>query len=674
MAVTRVTINSHEPFAEGRSFGAVGAYELLGGTLEFAVDPNHADNSRITDIELAPRDASGLVTFNSNFRLLRPVDPVRGNRRLLLDVPNRGRGPILRNFNDAPDVPADKPLQPGNGFLMHQGFTIVWCGWQHDSPNAPGVLRLNTPEAVTSEGRVSGRLMVTFQNNGPSQVQYLADRIHVAYPTNDLNDRDAFLTVQNYEDGPEEIVPRSDWSFAKLEDGQPVPDASHIYMASGFVPGKVYQLVYSTTGAPIVGLGLLATRDCASFLRYATAEEGNPCADGPDAQGIQHAYAFGSSQSGRFLRDLLHLGLNLDEQGRTVFDGLIPHVAGAKHGEFNHRFAQPSSQASRSPNSLFPYSDLPQTDTETGRTDGVLARLAEKGALPKVIYTYTSSEYWAGGGCLTHVDLEGTQDLEVPPSVRIYQFGRVQHPLPSPELRQFDPGNGAHGQHYFNTVDYRPLLRAALVSLDRWVTTGEPAPPSKHPHLVDGTAVPPEQTASTFSSIPGVTFPRAFRQFTRLDFGPQPGVATNHPPKIGAPYPNLVPAVDKDGNETCGLIMPQAAVPLATYTGWNTRDAAIGGEGHILSSGGATGGTLAGSTIPFAATKAEREATGDPRLSIEERYPSKEAYLQLVQAEAERMVAEGYLLTEDLDTIQQQAANLYEQIATKVREPQLADD
>ena len=669
MAVTRMTIESEESLAGGQIFGDTGPYEMLSGILEFAVDPDHPDNALITDIGLAPRDDSGSVTFRSNFRILRPVDLTRGNRRLLLDVPNRGRGPILRNFNDAPDVAADAPPQPGNGFLMRQGYTIIWCGWQHDAPDAPGVLRLDAPEAVTAQGRISGRLMVTFQNNAPSQVQYLADRIHMAYPTNDLKDPNAFLTVQDYEDGPEAIVPRSEWSFSKLEDGRPMPDASHVHMAAGFVPGKVYQLVYSTTGAPIGGLGLLATRDFASFLRYSHVEDGNPC---PGA--FDYSYAFGSSQSGRFLRVLLHLGLNRDEQGRTVFDGLIPHVAGAKHGEFNNRFAQPSSQASRSPNNQFPFTDMPQTDPETGLTDGILVRLAERGTFPKVLYTYTSSEYWGGGGCLTHINLEGKQDLEVPPSVRVYQFGRVQHPLPSPELRYFDPGNGSHGNHYFNNIDYRPLLRAALVALDKWVTTGEPAPPSKHPRLDDGTAVAPGQTASTFADIPGVTFPRAFRQFTRLDFGPQPGVATNHPPKIGGRYPNLVPAVDQDGNETCGVIMPQAAVPLATYTAWNTRHEDIGGEGHILSSGGATGGTLVGSTIPFAATKAERDAMGDPRFSIEERYASKEAYLQQVLVEAEKMVAEGYLLAEDLPTVSQQASVHYDQIAGRIREPQPADD
>ena len=669
MAVSRITIESHEPFAGGQPFGDAGSYELLAGTFDFTVDPTHPDNARITDIELAPRDASGHVAFSSNFRLLRPVDPAKSNRRLLLDVPNRGRGPILRNFNDAPDVAADAPLQPGNGFLMRQGYTIIWCGWQHDSPKSPGVLRLNAPEAVTGQGRITGRLMFTFLNNAPGQVQYLADRIHTAYPTNSLEDPDAFLTVQDYEDGPESIVPRDQWSFAKLENGQPVPDATHVYMESGFEPGKVYQLIYSTTGAPIGGLGLLATRDCASFLRYASSEEGNPA-----AQAFDYAYAFGSSQSGRFLRVLLHNGLNLDEQGRTVFDGLIPHVAGAKHGEFNNRFAQPSSQASRSPNNLPPYSDLPQTDPETGVTDGVLMRLAERGALPKVIYTYTSSEYWAGGGCLTHIDLEGKRDLDVPDNVRIYQFGRVQHPLPSSELRHFDPGNGAHGQHYFNTVDYRPLLRAALVSLDRWVSSDEPAPPSQHPRLDDGTAVAPSKLADTFSSIPGVSFPRAFRQFTRLDFGPKQGVATNHPPRIGGPYPNLVPAVDGDGNETCGLTMPQASVPLATYTGWNVRHADIGGEGHILSTGGATGGTLVGSTIPFAGSKAEREAAGDPRLSLEERYASVEDYLRQVRTEAEKMVNRGYLLPEDVSRIEEQASRHYEQIAGRAREPQPADD
>ena len=562
MAVTKVLVTSRRPFAQEKTFGNVGPYEQLDGTVYFAVDPNHPANSVITDLKLASRDVNGRVQFSADWRLLRPVEPQRGNHRLLFDILNRGRGPVLRNINSAPDVLPTEPLDPGNGFLMRQGYTVAWCGWQHDVPDAPGLMRIRAPEAVTPEGPISGKIVVTFVPDAPTSVQYLADRIHRAYPTHQLDDQDAVLTEQDHEDAPERIIPRDQWDFARLDGGRVVPDASHVYLSSGFRPGKVYQVIYTTMGAPISGCGLLATRDLGSFLKYGTAGQGNPCAGD-----LEYAYSFGVSQSGRFLRHFLYFGLNQDEQDRMVFDGLIPHVGGGKHGEFNHRFAQPSSQAARSPNSQFPYSDVAQTDPETGRTAGLLARLAAQGKVPKVMHTYTSSEYWGGHGALVHIDLTGSHDLEVPESVRIYHFGGCQHPMGTFPLQDKDARQGARGQQPFNWADYRPLLRATLVNLDRWVTSGEVAPASRYPRLDAGTAVSPERVAGVFKSIPGVNFPEPVRRFNRLDFGPEEGIATTVPPKVGKPYPCLVPAVDQDGNEVCGVLLPYQTVPLATLDG-----------------------------------------------------------------------------------------------------------
>jgi hypothetical protein len=655
MAVTKLLIMSRRPFAEEKAFGQVGPYEQLDGTVSFAVDPTHPANQLITDLKLAPRDVSGRVHFSADWRLLRPVEPQRGNHRLLFDILNRGRGPGLRNLNSAQDVAPTEPLDPGNGFLMRQGYTVAWCGWQHDVPDTPGLMRLRAPEALTLDGPISGKITVTFQPTTSACVQFLADRLHRPYPTNNLEDRDAMLTEQDHEDASERIIPREQWSFARLENGCVVPDAAHVYMASGFVPGKVYQVIYTTTGAPIVGCGLLATRDMGSFLKYGSAREGNPCAGD-----LQYAYSFGVSQSGRFLRHFLYLGLNQDEQDRTVFDGLIPHVAGGKHGEFNHRFAQPSSQASRSPNNLFPYSDAEQTDPETDRTGGLLSRLAAKGKVPKVMHTYTPSEYWGGHGALVHIDVTGSRDLDVPEAVRIYHFGGTQHPVGTFPPQDTDARQGYRGQHPFNWTDYRPLLRAALVNLDRWVTHGEPAPPSSHPRLDNGTAVPPEQLAATFRAIPGVNLPEPLRRFERLDFGPQPGIATHVPPMSMKPYPRLVPAVDQDGNEVCGILLPFQTVPLATHTGWNLRHPDIGGAGQTLASGGASGGTLIGATIPFPATREARQATGDPRRAIAERYTSKADYLEQVRRAAQDLVQARYLLAEDVDEIIGQAAQHYD--------------
>ncbi|MDQ3828274.1 MAG: alpha/beta hydrolase domain-containing protein, partial [Candidatus Tectomicrobia bacterium] len=538
MAVTALEIKTRKPFAQGIAFGDIGAYEQLDGTVHFAVDPDHPRNAGITDLTRAPRNGHGLVQCSADFRILQPVARQHGNRRLLLDIVNRGNPTVLTNFNSAVGR-----MEPGNGFLMRQGYTVVWCGWQDDVPATPGLIRINVPEAVDAGGQpISGKIAVTFQPDAHVRVQLLSDRLHRPHPAHDPNERDATLTVQDHEDAPAHTIPRQEWSFARPEGDRVVPDATHIYLASGFLPGKVYRVVYTTVGAPVIGLGLLAARDMVSFLRYGAASEGNPCAGH-----TQYAYSFGRSQSGRFLRHFLYLGLNEDERERIVFDGLIPLVAGGGRGEFNQRFGQPSNTNKYSVKNLFPFHDTIQTDPETGRTDGLLARLAARGKRPKVFFINTSAEYWGGHAALTHTDLDGKHDLAPSEGVRIYHFAGTQHSPGNLLLTDSGAADDSRGQQRPNSVDYRPLLRAALVNLDRRVTLGENPPPSLHPRLDDGTAVPPEQTSPTFQAIPGVQFPAHLRSIARLDFGAgtDEGVTTLLPPKVGKPYPNLVSAVDE---------------------------------------------------------------------------------------------------------------------------------
>ena len=649
MAVTALEIKTCSPFAQGKTFGDVGPYQQLDGTVHFAVDPNRPANAGIADLQRAPRDAHGLVRCSADVRLLQPVALQRGNQRLLLDIVNRGNPTVLTNFNSAVGR-----LEPGNGFLMRQGYTVVWCGWQDDVPATPGLIRIDVPEAVDADGKpLAGKIAVTFQPDTRVHVQLLSDRLHRPHPARDLDDHDATLTVQDHEDAPPHTIPRQQWSFARLEGGRVVPDATHVHLASGFVPGKVYQVVYTTVGAPVIGMGLLAVRDMVSFLRYGSAQEGNPCAGH-----IQYTYSFGRSQSGRFLRHFLYLGLNQDEQDRTVFDGLIPLVAGGGRGEFNQRFGQPSNANKYSVKNLFPFHDTTQTDPDTGRTDGLLARLAARGKLPKIFFINTSAEYWGGHAALTHTDLDGKRDLAPSEAVRIYHFTGTQHGPGNLLLTDTGAADDSRGQHRPNSVDYRPLLRAALVNLDRWVTEGHAPPPSRHPRLDAGTAVPPAHTASTFQAMPEVHFPAHLRSIARLDFGPgvDDGITTLLPPKVGKPYANLVSAVDEGGNELAGIRLPDISVPLATYTGWNVRHPDIGGPGQTLS--------LLGSTIPFPATRAERQASGDPRPAIAERYASKEDYLRRVKHAAEALVQQGYLLAEDLPTVTDQAAQRYDLFRT----------
>ena len=676
MPVTRLEITSQRPFADGQPFGNVGAYTQIDGTAHFAVDPLHPANETIADIKLAPRNADGLVEFSADFRILRPDDPGKGNHRLLLDVLNRGKALALRNINSAPDIAPDSPMDPGNGFLMRQGYTIVWCGWQHDVPDTQGLLRIHVPEAMEDGKPVSGRIVVTFQPNGVVESQYLSDRLHRAYPCNKLEDWESVMTAQEDEDAREQVIPRKQWWFARREDGRLIPDPCYVHLEGGFQPGKVYQVIYTTTGAPIAGLGLAATRDIASCLKYGDA----PALTLPRGEReLERAYAFGVSQSGRFLRSFLYHGLNYDESGRAVFDGFMPHVAGGKRGEFNQRFAQPSSQATRSVNSLFPFADAAQTDPDTGLTDGLLSRLAQictrdGGELPKVMYTYTSSEYWAGHGALVHTDVEGQQDVEPPDAVRVYTFAGTQHALGGLPLTDVDPVDGYRGAHSFNCLDYRCLLRAALVNLDQWVSGDEPPPASQYPRIADATATPPAGAAPGLETVPGVKLPQPLRKFTRLDFGSDPGVPSVVPATVGRDYPCLVSQVDADGNELAGIRLPLVTVPLATHLGWNRRHADIGGEGQTLSTGGASGGTLRGSSIPFATTLSEREETGDPRLSIEERYASRQDFLEKIENAARELVADGYLLEEDVEPLVAQAAEHYEAMAGSLAEAQPVAD
>ena len=336
MAVTKLLITSRQPFAEGQAFGDVGTYEQLDGVAYFAVDPTDDANRLITDIERAPRDPSGRVAFTADIRILRPVAPQQGNHRLLVDIPNRGRGLALRNLNSAPDVPAGNPLHPGNGFLMQQGYTVVACACQHDVPDVPGILRLRVPEAMDADGPISGKLVVTFQLNAPAQTQVLANGPHRPHPTWDLDDSDAVLTEQEHEDAPERIIPRDQWYFARLQDDRVVPDARTSTWPRAFSPARSTKSFTPPLAPRWAASGLLATRDLVAFLKHETTAD-NPCAGD-----VEYAYTLGVSQSGRFLRHFLYLGLNQDEQDRMVFDGLIPHVAGGKT-----RRVQPPLRAAR---------------------------------------------------------------------------------------------------------------------------------------------------------------------------------------------------------------------------------------------------------------------------------------------------------------------------------------
>jgi Alpha/beta hydrolase domain len=330
---------------------------------------------------LALRDPTGLVRFAADVTILTTRKSERGNSRLFVDIPNRGNRLAMRFLNRAlPAVPGT-PIDPGDGFLMRQGYTVAWCGWQHDVPDVPGLMRAFVPEASAADGGpVRGPIMVSFQPNAASQVQLLSDRAHRPYPAEDLEEAHAALLEREADDAPPTMVPREQWSFARLEGGKLVSDRRYIYLAAGFAPGRLYHVVYTTSDAPVIGLGFLATRDFASFLRHELARPDNPCAGQ-----IQHAHAFGASQSGAYLRQFLYLGLNQDERERLVFDGYLVHIAGGGRGaDFNQRFGQPSNTLRPRMRETPPFTDVPQIDpVKRGKGGGSSTGSGRTGGSPK---------------------------------------------------------------------------------------------------------------------------------------------------------------------------------------------------------------------------------------------------------------------------------------------------
>ncbi len=631
MPVTGFDVRLRRSLAGGKVFGDVGPYEELKGTLRFAIDPKNAANERITDVALAPRDHSGRVEFESDVSILLPVDRRRASGRVMLDVVNRGNTVAVPNFNRAtrPTLVAgadpDPPVDTGDGFLMRRGFVVISCGWQIDLPEVPGLLGLRGPEALDTNGnRITGRVYTQLQTPSPATHLLLSDRGHRPYPAADLDQRDAVLLVRDQPDGDATTIERDRWRFARVSGGKVVPDAHYICLEGGFEKGRLYQVAYTAIGAPVVGLGIAALRDAAAWLKHGTAREGNPA---PDV--LRHVYAYGRSQTGRLLRTLVYNDLNLDEQGREALDGIIANVAGGLRGEFNQRFGQNSKDRPH----MMDYIQ-PATDEELHR------RLTARASKLKVLYTNSSAEYHRGDASLAHTNAEGTRDVPSGPSARVYHFAGTEHglgvwPPTAEKAAAADPSEPPeHSQNIRNTIDYAPLLRACLVNLDRWVTEGVEPPPSRHPRLAEGTAVPFEALHAVFDRIPGAGYPRHHARPCRLDFSALP-------PRPGPACGSLVSAVDADGNEVGGIALPEVAVPLGTHTGWTLRHASIGGQAQRL--------VFAGATIPFACARREREAAGDPRPSIEERYRSREDYLERVRRAGVALVAQRYMLEEDID-------------------------
>jgi len=600
-ALVRMEITSQEDVLGGASFGSTGAYELIRGRAYFAVDPKLSANSRITDIAFAPRNPAGLVEFSADVVLLRPKNPQSGNGTLLVESPNRGGMGMLALYNRASG--SQHPTRPehfGDGYLLREGYTLAWVGWQHDVPKREGLLRAYVPIAKGVDGLVRGEF--TF-STAADRIP-LGDADHLAYPV-----ADAFklsLTVRDSVHGTRLPLAPTEWHL----------DGDAILLKHSAKPGRTYEFIYPGAQPVVAGLGMAAARDFVAFQK----SEGR----------IRFALGVGTSQSAMFLKALLYEGFNADEQGKPVFDGMQPHVAGGRRATFE-RFTQPSRtsgpyrNASFSTTDQFPYSDTETAEPATGRRDSLLLRARAANVVPKIIYTNSSYEYYGSAGALLHTTLDGKQDLPLPATTRLYLLSGAQHGPAS-----FPPKRGP-GQNLPNWNDYKWSLRAILQNLRVWVVDGVPPPPSRYPTLADGTLTRGK--------------PAAYRT-QYLDFGPaylSKAIITQQPPKPGPEYLVLVPTQGDDGNESSGLRMPWVAEPLGVFTGWNLRSAAIGATGELLAQ--------TGSFLPY------------PSAKISAKYGSKAKYVQQVQTAAEKLVNDRLLLPADLPAIVRFSGRIWDWVA-----------
>ena len=655
--ITKIAVQKREPFANGHEFPITGPYEKLIGKAYGEVDPQSPLNKIIVNLDKAPRNLRGRVEYSTDIYILKPVDLLRGNGKIFCDIPNRGSKRILMFMNDAPGSNDPSTLQhAGNAFLMRRGYTVVWLGWQGDLIERPNALVARVPIA-TNNGReivrdVRTEIVVT-EEHMYSQLLSGDARV-MPYEAATTDKARASLTVREKSYGRRTPIPNSEWEFASCaRDAETAellrtPSSKHLCVLSGFRPGHIYEFIYPAKNPLVLGLGFAATRDLISFLRYERKDRtgtANPLLSATDKPSMNRAYAWGRSQSGRFLRDLLYHGFNQDELGRQVFDAISPHAAGGGRTFLNYEFSRPITSSQQHSDQLdpeiFPFAYSVLRDPQTGRKDGILKRRKTD---PYVVHTQTSTEYWQKRGSLAHTDGKG-RDVPLPKNVRMYLIASAQHNT----LAGAVPKRG-NCQQLTNPMSINAALRALVVAMDRWVSEGAPPPPSQIPRVAEGTLVRPSRRSTGFPRIPEVGYLGLYNRQLFLDYGPnlQRGLIEIHPPKpIGnGAYTILVPHVDRDGNDRAGIRLPAILVPLATHTGWNLQRKGLA-ENELCG--------LLGSYIPFPKTKEERERSADPRLSLEERYRDEADYVEKLSVAARLLVEERFLLPEDAKYIIAQA-------------------
>ena len=619
--ITKIEITRVEsPTFEGRSFGTVGQYEKLVGHAHGEVDPKDPRNAVIVDIQNAPKNERGMVEYDTDVYILKPVDESKGNHRLWFEVNNRGNMPAYASMTEARFENNDptKAADAGNGFLMERGFTILEAGWDESAPTGGGRFTIRLPIAKNPDGSPVV---------GPSMEEFVVDntttkRGRLNYPAATLDKSKATLMVRTrYEDTPT-VVPADQWQYQD-EKGMAI---TLVPADKTFQQGSLYTFVYQAKNPVVSGLGFAAIRDVGSFLRNAEKDDAGTA--NPLAGDIQYVYTACQSQPCRMLHDYVWLGFNEDENGKKVVDGISNWIGGSTGIFTNYRFSQGGRTQRQHiarwfPEFQGPFTNQVRYDPVTGKTDGRLARCTASNTCPKIFETNSANEYWSKNMAVGLVDVKGKDLNDEPGNVRSYFLSSMFHG------GAFAPKGKGICQQVRSPLTPNAILRALIVDLDQWVSKGVEPPKSRVPHTADGTLVPPlPQSGQGFPKLQGVVYNGRMHDGDLLDFGPDfdKGIMTILPPrKVGTPYPALVPKTDSDGNDIAGVRMPDVAVPVGTYTGWALRANPPGAN---------DGCDGAGQFIPFAKTKAEREMNSDPRPSLEERYASHEDYVTKVTAAA----------------------------------------
>ena len=641
-SVKKIQITTKQsPTFGGYSWPGVGQYEKIVGKAFGELDPKDPKNAVIVDLQLAPRNARGKVEYSFDFYILKPMDLSKGNHRMLYEPPNRGRKTINAlnrgvGGNDPGSV-TDASLL-GNSFLMPQGYSISFSGWDFSAETNGSDLSttITLPIAKNPDGSsITGPSFEYIVNAGASYA--------LTYPAATLDRSKATLTHRVHLNDAPQVIPESGWQYDAKGTAITLLPAG-----TSFVPSDIYEFSYTAKDPTVNGIGFAAVRDWNAWLRYETKDDAGTA--NPLAGDVTRIYTEVSSQPGRFLNDFRYLGFNQAENGKQVFDGMMQWIAAGDGISMNYRWSQPGRTERNRQDHLFvegrfPFANVETTDPITRKTDSRYARCMASHTCPFAMEIFSANEYWVKAASLMTTDPAGKKDLPDSPFTRIYFMSSMQH----------GTGNGASRgacQQFQNPLDSQAVQRALFVALDKWASAGMLPPASQVPKLSDGTLVKPDQTTTGFPQIPGVAYSGFKTTRYLLNYGPNfysTGIPTINPPVFAAPYqdnpangpiyPSFVPKTDADGNDIAGLRLPEVQVPLATYTGWALRAAPHNNDGCEGS----------GQYIPFPKTKADRLESGDPRLSIEERYGNFETYSSRLQDAINGLVRSGFLLPVDAE-------------------------